>query len=745
MKNSAVSKILFFMLILAVTVFAMPVLAQCQGAKPACQEVQTKPACAASCQEAPKPCNNPTPCGATTSSNVVYQPYTLEPKPEEFKMSARQEIFEGQSTDSSGGNTILADGSCTRVGKGGGIFESGSCQRNDKNGSIFGGRPCENCDKNGSILGGEPCDGPACKVVKKNPKAIQNYVVFDDDLYKSVHRECKDFAPVQMDWVDFRIKDGMDDQTYSKKLGKYRFRIFGCRRYDKDAILNAGRIVEKDMRFNEIFNDMVSDCYNTVKVPNDLCLNETSPLPEYVLTAEITDYYMNVCDGYDWDKVERENKRNGSAEMTVTWRLMDVTKSNVLWKGTSIGYSELTDGEQNGEMVLIERSFADAVDNLRQQSGFEDQLAIRVSPEEMQRQRQALIDLQRINNPAKCQFEVVEKSGVVSSGYGISESMSVEVKDSKGMVIIENSGSMSGGSGGTGSLIVESDSSTSIMVTENSGSMSAGSGTIIAGESSELLEVGAVDPNTGFMSATFEKDKLCILERPAYPNMGAENVYRVRSSIVSVANTNGKKGAGLLISDQFVMTSADLVDRNNNVYYLETINGKKLKAKAIRVNVKKNTALLALDEPTEYTPLSLNLELPPVGKGSFLTLGMMNLQDGEGYLENNGKVSGYRYGEDNTAEIVIDTFVQNVTVGGALIDEKGRITGISHSAKAGENSPDLFLPMETAMKSLGVEICGKAFPVQKPLPPKTWRKPVSEYIEAPVAKTPEVMKKKERK
>ena len=50
------------------------------------------------------------------------------------------------------------------------------------------------------------------------------------------------------------------------------------------------------------------------------------------------------------------------------------------------------------------------------------------------------------------------------------------------------------------------------------------------------------------------------------------------------------------------------------------------------------------------------------------------------------------------------------------------------------------------MRSLGVEICGKAFPKAAPKPEqKVWRKPVSSYIDNPVAKTPEAMPAKNRK
>ena len=754
--------------------------------------------------------------------------YTLSPREDEFAMSARQQLF------SDSGNVVGEE-------------------EEDLDGSIFGGGPCVSCDKDGSIFGGEPCNGPACRPLpeeKPNPKYIQNYIVYDDSLYQAIHRECGDFAPLELEWVDFRLRNGMDNNSYSRKLGKYHFRIFGCRRDSKNAVLNEGRILEKDMNFIEIFDDMMSDCYKIVKTPNDLCLKADSPLPEYVLTAEITDYYMNLCDEYDWDAAAKKDKRMGSSEMTVVWRLMDLSKTNVLWKGKTVGYGEVEDGEYNGEIVLIERAFADAVDNLRNLPDFEEQMAKRVPAEEMQRQRTALIDLQREMDPVKCQFskeiKVMEDSGSVSGGYGMNEGwinvpetkvteasgakaggQSAAVQMTAGAVIedsgvvssgsggkgsanasgvqmtagavIEDSGVVSSGSGGAGGANASGVQMTAGAVIEDSGVISSGSGGMdganitnlqlvdgeivensgvvasgsggyetanmtalqttgtvggimetsgASGDGMALYEVEAVEPLPSDMSAIFEKDSLCIMEQPDYDNMGPENVYKVRTAVVSVTNAKGRRGAGLLISEQFVMTSADLVDRKNNTYALETINGKKLKARAFRINPKKNTALLVLDEPTQYTPLSLNLELPAVNKDSFMTLGLLNFSkgEGEGYLETGGKVSGYRYDEDGTSQIVIDTFVQSATIGGVLIDEKGRITGMAHTARSLQNGPDVFLPIETAMKSLGIGICGKEFPQTQPKPEKSWRrKSVAPLIENTVQQSPEAMAVDERK
>ena len=89
--------------------------------------------------------------------------YTLEPRSDEFKMSARQQLFSESAEE--------------KEDRDGSIFGGGPCVSCDKNGSIFGGGPCKTCDKNGSIFGGAPCNGPACRPEKTNPKYIQNYIL----------------------------------------------------------------------------------------------------------------------------------------------------------------------------------------------------------------------------------------------------------------------------------------------------------------------------------------------------------------------------------------------------------------------------------------------------------------------------------------------------------------------------------------------------------------------------------------
>ena len=740
--------------------------------------------------------------------------------------------------------TFSACGKAAAAGNAKSFFKPETAASSSKDGSIFPGGECTSCnpkDKDGSIFPGGSCvNCPTTKCVNCEPKkpAVRNYeVAYDDEIYKSVYRDCKNFAPITLEYVDFRIKKGRQYTPYSTKLGQYRFRIFGCRRFEKDAILNQGRIMQKDMKFIPIFNEMVGNCYPIRKMPSGLCLETSpSPLPEYILTAEITDYYMNLCDEYDWDKSAAEDKRTGSSEMTVTWRLMDITKTNVYWKGTSTGYGEVSDGEYNAEIRLVEDAFADAVSNLRNLPGFEKQLATRVHPDELAAERQALIEAERISDPVRCKFEpeikkaeasefsslqemtkqnvlpadenysicamtpgqldekgqplpmcqmvpvtqevleipaddtlqiaevpgdvvlletvdvveapvteIVEDSGVISNG-GITKMLpEIGTIEEEAGVIIDGSGINETG----GALSASEFEPEKLQIEESSGIIDSGSGSkdTVAVVDDSWIDIDSERREAAEQAFFASGNSLCIIDRNPYDKLTPENLYKVRASIVSVTNGNGKRGAGLIVSEQFVLTSADLIVKDNNRYNLETINGGKLKATAFRINPSKNTALLVLDEKTKYTPLSLNLDLPDVGQNGFLALGLLDIdgsfENGEGYLDNAGTVSGYRYSDEKGAQIIIDTFVQTVTIGGALIDEHGTINGFAADGKKTDDSPDLFIPTETALRSLGLSICGKPFTDKSP-----WQKykPLTEAIlKNSGPKDPAVMDVNERK
>ena len=655
----------------------------------------------------------------------------------------------GKCSNCAGGKAPAAESPCNSA--------TGECNHvppADKDGSLFPGGECRNC-AGGVKPAAQPEPAPCTECPQAEPQiALVNYVPATP-IYQSMQHNCCQMASVALDHVDFRIPDKGSDGLYSNRIGAYRFRIFGCRRMNKDARLNSGRILEKNINFQKAFEGAVDSCYKVLPAPKDLCLQAVpTELPEYVLTAEITDYFMNICDEFDWDKSEKKEQRSGNSEITVTWRLMDLTKNTVFWKGETSGYGEVYDGEADGETKLIERAFADASSNLRAMTGFEDQLMQRVPDQTISAQRWAIIEEERALNPIKCGYR---------REYECANSCVITGPDSDVSKCLPTCGCATGNCVQPEPVPVEAPCGTvvnvegvevpapcetpvkvepqPVPVKVSVQSCYDEQGSFV--ESATCRRVDDTWIDTGDVQAL---DTLCVTTTDPCSQLSPENVYRLRSSVVQIESPNGRKGAGLLISDRFVLTSGDLVDRSSNEYKVKTIRNAEFGARAVRINPDKNTALLMLDSSVEYTPLALNLNLPEVNRNGFLTLGLLDVKDfkdGEDYLENSAKIAGYRYTESKGAEILVNTFIQNVTVGGALFYKDCTVSGMAHSGIKTDDGMDVYVPTETALRSLGISICGHEYVKESPWQ-QTIYKPVTQQITV-IPQAPEVMAPQERK
>jgi len=630
---------------------------------------------------------------------------------------------------------LIDTGPCERCYNGGALFDTGSCERCYNKGAIFDTGSCERCYKTGGLIDTGPCkkckeaslpECPSCLP----PKLVNYTLSYETFVPRPEPRDCCAFAPLYLDHVDFNLIG--DENAIQNKMGNYRFRIFGCRRFDREAILNHGRVMEKNMHLIDIFNEITGDCYKIIQKPDDLCLQTTySMLPEYVLTAEITDFFMNICDGYDWEGNKTDNTRSGRSEIKVVWKLSNLTKTKVVWQGETTGYGDLSLSEEQGEIALVEAAFADAVKNLQEMPGFENQLMVRLTPEELTAERNALIEEEIALDPAKCRFaeplrlqmqcELTRPDVDIMECPAVIEQLEPEPCVEPCPVIEEDAG-------------VEAQHQVlDNCIDENGG--------VIEGGDCAVVDDTWVDTKVKAF------DSLCITARAPYDVLSPENLYKVRASVVEISSANGKKGAGLIVSDSFVLTSADLADTNNSACKIRTINGKELSGRTVRVNPGKNTALIMLSEKTQYLPLSLSLDLPKVGQTGFMTLGLLDVEDfdngSENYIENNGKVLGYRYSQDKGSEIIVDTDIQNITIGSVLIDAHGSVHGVAHTGQKTDDGKDLFLPTETTLRSLGLTICGYVY--EEPSPwQQTVYHPVTELIKVtPV--DPGEMKVEERK
>ena len=179
-------------------------------------------------------------------------------------------------------------------------------------------------------------------------------------------------------------------------------------------------------------------------------------------------------------------------------------------------------------------------------------------------------------------------------------------------------------------------------------------------------------------------------------------IYRIRSSVVAVTNEE-EVGAGLVIAPSLVLTTYD-VAKDTTFVKTEFLDGRIVPAMVLRVNKEKDVALLYLP-PTEFDkynwPVPLRIDLPEVGE-KFYAVGTPMRGGYEGALEP-GKVAGYRF-SDNGVDILTNTNVQSVTLGGILVDQNGNAIGLAHSVKSLIDSRDFFIPIGDAFHALKVRI-----------------------------------------
>ena len=627
-----------------------------------------------------------------------------------------------------------------------------------------------------------------CEKSKKKPVRRISYLqdkqkiryqslIIDDQQYQAydmLHKNRNAYAPIKLENVDFRIKKGRKYDDFNTKLGDYKFRLFGCRRESKNAYLNQGRTIQKDMYFFDVFYETLNDFYPVVVDKSNVYYHDSDklPYPEYIITAEITDYFMNICDEFDWEASQNKRLRSGTSEMTVVWRVMNLSKDTVYCRGTTTGYGQVMEGEPNGENLLIERAFEDALVKLPEVSCVNPTLLQRIRREDIEKQlvmlqqnsrcdtcfnQQYAPELRGVEMMQNCDAAInttdnqmtyiqppikyipvtyVEKEKLAGSVDMTNLNMvDVDVVDLEFMGVQTRSCR-------TPECHLEAEMKAQVrdrnfamrsdcreLQMEEVPALKASDNISVSDDffidiplEIEVKEEGGTSGKGQTMIETISEksfanvnNQFCIVNNPPFKNLNPQNLYRLRASIVSVNNANGQRGSGLVIANNLVLTSADLIVKDNNLYRLRTVNGKEFNASAFRVNPNKNVAVLLLEEPTEYTPLPMALKLPEVNKDVLLTLGLLDFdENGENYIDNEGRVVGYRFNEDSGAEIIVDTFVQTVTLGGALIDQRGNIVGIAHKTKKDDNLPDLFIPIETALKAVGLDICGQNSYTPKP-------------------------------
>lgn len=609
-------------------------------------------------------------------------------------------------------------------------------------------------------------------------------------------------APIKLEYVDFKIDRNRTAEKWGENIGQYNFKLFGCRRSDKKIMLDQGRAMRRDMKFGNVFFEELNELFPVV-------VSKDSPyfpysigdvLPGYLITAEIKDLYVNVCDHYDWRTRTYSQLRSGSAEIKVLWRVITPYNRKLYWEDTTYGYANLQDPVRDGEVKLVEKAFADALVRLIGMPGFIEVMRHKPDPKMLAAAKAEYdnLEYQHIVNRRKLissyrrrrmtfgferarqrELEILERlapsesemNDGVAAGMGNVTGLGGVGKgrlDGTGLDGLSDAdaagrgldGLAAGQTGGEGLGGVESEAArraketgidvifgkggiASLMEDPETGRLMFGRverdgvvgylgkllpDTLEYGQVGKVIKVNPLlsifdgfmlpenmdnetkqailngDSRLGFVVSPID-GWITINNQKPFRFLSPTRLYRVRSSVVAVSSdTSDNIGAGFVIAPSLVLANFSTVQ---GVAYprIEFLDGRVFPAMVLRSDPSKDAALLYMP-PVTFSrltwPVPLRLDLPDVGE-SFYAVGTPMKGGFEGALEE-GKVAGYRF-FDNGVEILTNTNVQSVTLGGILVDGHGNAVGFAHAGEnTEENRRDGFIPIGDAFDALKIRV-----------------------------------------
>lgn len=591
-------------------------------------------------------------------------------------------------------------------------------------------------------------------------------------------------APIKLEYVDFKINRNRTVDEWGKDIGRYNFKLFGCKRAERNIVLNEGRAMRRDMKFDNVFFEELNELFPVIVrrdnpyFPYSIGAERPDLLPGYVVTAEIKDLFINVCDQYDWRTRTYSHLRGGSSEIKVLWRVMTPFNRKLYWEDVTSGYAEIQTPIRNGEVRLIEKAFADALIRLVGMPGFIETMRRVPDIDELnkakaefdalayehkkykklqssyrrdrikfysERKRERDLDTLEhrmlsgqelsdgglehdIKNKSLDDLERMLKNGEeLSSGEmtrltALRRALSVgekEKSDNNERGLTDETGAGIAGRG----LSDQSDGGVYARMLkdrENNGVLARllKEPPLEKGVIGRLLPTLPLFKNIEGYTLTADLDRvenrktgflvspvdgwITINNQKPFRYLSPMRLYRIRSSIVAVSNEE-QVGSGLVISPSLVLTNYDIA-RKTTFVKTEFLDGRVVSSMVLRLNKDKDVALLYMT-PTEFDkynwPVPLRLDLPDVGE-PFYAIGTPMRGGFEGAMDK-GKVAGYRFG-DSGVEILTNTNVQSVTLGGILVDENGNAVGLAHAGKSLIESRDGFIPIGDAFDALKIRI-----------------------------------------
>jgi hypothetical protein len=195
----------------------------------------------------------------------------------------------------------------------------------------------------------------------------------------------------------------------------------------------------------------------------------------------------------------------------------------------------------------------------------------------------------------------------------------------------------------------------------------------------------------------FEINAITLYERPI-----SDQINNIRKNVVTVL-AGPAHGSGFFIEKGLILTNAHVVEKTKFLK-IKTFDGEEVNAELVRMNTRRDVALLKIADKQNSSALPLLQR--EIGVGSDVYAVGSPLDEKWSETVSRGVISGYR-NENGLKLIQSDVNALPGNSGGPLLDRNGNVVGISQggimisSAPAGIN---FFIPIVDALGALNIRI-----------------------------------------
>lgn len=182
------------------------------------------------------------------------------------------------------------------------------------------------------------------------------------------------------------------------------------------------------------------------------------------------------------------------------------------------------------------------------------------------------------------------------------------------------------------------------------------------------------------------------------PGGAQKNQAKLRAAVVTLETANGS-GSGFYIDREgYLLTDFHVIDGAKFVK-VKMANGDKLVAQVVKVSERDDVALLK-SVSVDFDPLAIRPDVLDVGEEVYAIgtpLGVLTSTMTRGVLSADRSIQGVHVLQSDAAI----TFGSS---GGPLLDAEGRVIGLSKSVSKVAQGFNLFIPIQDALRVLGVSI-----------------------------------------